>query len=340
MRKLATLCIATAVMVSACATAPTHRVSEAAPIVHKVGQSGLNVASSPRTAPRPAPAIIEPRERVVAAPQLPTDLPEVKDSVPEIDDLFDPSSVDNELYAHQRVGRTYKVFGKSYTPRHDPDYDETGIASWYGPKFHGRPTALGEPFDMHGMTAAHKTLPLNSLVRVTNLTTGKSMTLRVNDRGPFVDGRIIDLSKGAAVELGLLKDGLKRVRVQYAGPADPNDLDGAVSRMADTAESIPDVTPIERPEAERVAETQTYMSLRALGGAEPEEVKAPTFQPPVTVPFIAPTPRTAAPAFDPLPDVQPDEADGPLTLTIKGPIHLAQSKRIHRPERIIAATHD
>ena len=340
MRQLATLCIATAVMLSACATAPTHRVSEAAPIVHKVGQSGLNVASSPRIAPRPAPAVIEPRDRVVAAPQLPTRLPDVEHSVPEMDEMFDPQDVDTELYAHQRVGRTYKVFGKSYTPRHDPDYDETGIASWYGPKFHGRPTALGEPFDMHGMTAAHKTLPLNSLVRVTNLTTGKSMTLRVNDRGPFVDGRIIDLSKGAAVELGLLEDGLKRVRVQYAGPADPNDLDGAVSRMVDNATSVPDAPPTEQPEAERVADTQTYMSLRALGATEPEQVKAPITSAPKTAPFIAPVPQTAAPAFDPLPDVRPDEADGPLTLTIKGPIHLAQSKRIHRPERIIAATHD
>jgi rare lipoprotein A len=118
-----------------------------------------------------------------------------------------------------KVGRPYEVNGVWYTPRHEPNYDETGLASWYGEAFNGRPTALGERFDMNALSAAHKTLPLPSLVEVTNLDNGKTTTLRVNDRGPFVQGRIIDLSKGAAEELGMLRTGIARVRVRYVGPA-------------------------------------------------------------------------------------------------------------------------
>jgi len=88
--------------------------------------------------------------------------------------------------------------GKSYTPKHEPNYDVTGVASWYGPKFNGKPTATGEIYDMYDMTAAHKTLPLNSMLFVTNIENGKSIMVRLNDRGPFVGDRIIDLSKASA----------------------------------------------------------------------------------------------------------------------------------------------
>lgn len=115
--------------------------------------------------------------------------------------------------------RPYQVAGKWYTPRIDPDYDEKGVASWYGAQFHNRNTANGEVFDMDLVTAAHKTLPLPSIVEVTDLDTGKKIRVRVNDRGPFVDGRIIDLSKGAAEKLGTARKGLARVRVRYIGPA-------------------------------------------------------------------------------------------------------------------------
>lgn len=118
-----------------------------------------------------------------------------------------------------KVGRPYEVRGVWYTPRHDPDYDETGLASWYGEAHNGKPTALGERFDMNALSAAHKTLPLPSLVEVTNLENGRKATLRINDRGPFVEGRIIDLSKAAAEELGMLRAGVARVRVRYVGPA-------------------------------------------------------------------------------------------------------------------------
>jgi rare lipoprotein A len=115
--------------------------------------------------------------------------------------------------------RPYQIRGRWYHPREDPDYQEVGMASWYGDRFHGRPTATGETFDMNALTAAHKTLPLPGLVEVTNLETGRTVILRVNDRGPFVDGRIIDLSRGAARELGLLERGVGRVRVRYLGRA-------------------------------------------------------------------------------------------------------------------------
>lgn len=95
-----------------------------------------------------------------------------------------------------------------------PNYDEVGIASWYGPKFHGRPTANGEIYDMNALTAAHTTLPLPSIVRVTNLENGRSMLLRVNDRGPFVKGRLIDVSRRAAQLLGFAAKGTARVRVE------------------------------------------------------------------------------------------------------------------------------
>lgn len=114
--------------------------------------------------------------------------------------------------------RPYQVAGKWYTPKVDPDYDEKGIASWYGDQFHNRNTANGEVFDMDLITAAHKTLPLPSIVEVTDLDTGRKIRVRVNDRGPFVDGRIIDLSKGAAKKLGTYQKGVARVRVRYIGP--------------------------------------------------------------------------------------------------------------------------
>ena len=89
-----------------------------------------------------------------------------------------------------------------------------GVASWYGPRFHGRPTAYGETYDMNGMTAAHRNLPNGSLVRVTSLRTGRSRVLRINDRGPYIEGRELDLSYGAANSLGVAETGISRVRIE------------------------------------------------------------------------------------------------------------------------------
>ena len=113
-----------------------------------------------------------------------------------------------------KVGKPYQIKGTWYYPAEDYNYDETGIASWYGTKFHGRATANGEVFDMNGLSAAHRTLPMPSFVRVTNLESGRSLNLRLNDRGPFARGRIIDLSRRAAQLLGYETKGTARVRVQ------------------------------------------------------------------------------------------------------------------------------
>jgi rare lipoprotein A len=118
-----------------------------------------------------------------------------------------------------RVGAPYEINGVRYVPHEQPDYDETGIASWYGPGFHGHMTADGEVYDQNGISAAHATLPLPVSVRVTNLDNGRSLVVRVNDRGPFHEGRIIDLSARAAELLGFKGAGTAHVRVQYLGPA-------------------------------------------------------------------------------------------------------------------------
>ena len=117
-----------------------------------------------------------------------------------------------------KIGKPYEVFGVWYTPSDDRSYDAVGIASWYGPGFHGLDTANGERYEMDALTAAHKTLPMPSYVEVTNLTNGRVLVVRVNDRGPFVDGRIIDLSRRAAQLLGVDKAGTAKVRVRRVYP--------------------------------------------------------------------------------------------------------------------------
>ncbi|MGE0726162.1 MAG: septal ring lytic transglycosylase RlpA family protein [Alphaproteobacteria bacterium] len=113
-----------------------------------------------------------------------------------------------------KVGNPYQISGAWYYPKEDLEYVETGIASWYGSDFHGKSTANGESYDMHDMTAAHRTLPLPSMVRVTNLENGRTIALRVNDRGPFARGRIIDVSRRGAQLLGFERQGTAKVRVE------------------------------------------------------------------------------------------------------------------------------
>ena len=145
----------------------------------------------------------------------------------------------------------YEVFGQRYrTLRTSDGFEEEGVASWYGTKFHGRRTSSGEPYDMYAMTAAHKSLPLPSYVEVTNLENGKQVVVRVNDRGPFVDGRIIDLSYAAAHRIDMTDAGVARVRIRAVGPGD--------TRSARVA-AAPEPEPLEvaaEPRAIAVAEPQ------------------------------------------------------------------------------------
>lgn len=122
-----------------------------------------------------------------------------------------------------QVGKPYEVAGKWFTPKEQPNYDKTGVASWYGPQFNRRMTSNGEWFDMNELTAAHPTLPMPSYAKVTNLENGRDVIVRINDRGPFVGTRIIDLSRRSAEVLGFKGQGKADVRVQYIGPAPLND---------------------------------------------------------------------------------------------------------------------
>ncbi len=127
-----------------------------------------------------------------------------------------------------RVGQPYVIGGRTYVPEEDQNYRAEGLASWYGDDFHGRQTANGEVYDMHGISAAHPTLPLPSYARVTNLSNGRSLIVRVNDRGPYHNNRLIDLSVKASRLLDFHGDGLARVRVEYVSRAPLEGSDDSV----------------------------------------------------------------------------------------------------------------
>jgi rare lipoprotein A len=140
-----------------------------------------------------------------------------------------------------KVGEPYQIDNVWYYPHEQPDYDETGIASWYGPDFYGKYTANGELYDGNKLTAAHRTLPMPVNVRVTNLDNGKSIIVRVNDRGPYARGRIIDLSRRAAELLDVVQNGTAKVRVTYLGRADINGAPPADTTPAEIANALPAV---------------------------------------------------------------------------------------------------
>ena len=126
-----------------------------------------------------------------------------------------------------KVGNPYEIEGVSYFPQNYEEYEETGTASWYGDDFHGKPTANGETYDSLTMTAAHRTLPMPSMVRVTNLRNNKSVIVRVNDRGPFAKNRVIDVSQKAAEELGFKDKGTTDVHIQLLR----NDTDQLLEKL-------------------------------------------------------------------------------------------------------------
>jgi rare lipoprotein A len=193
----------------------------------------------------------------------PADLAAIADAVPRDEPL--------SRYAN----RPYTVLGKRYVPmREVAPYHATGIASWYGRKFHGQKTSSGEIYDMYSMTAAHKTLPIPSYARVTNPANGRSVIVRINDRGPFHAGRLIDLSYTAAWKLGYIGDGSARVEVDSVVP-------GAVLAAAPAAAEDESVDPIARLAvvADSPAESMPvvddaggiYLQLAAFGNADNAE---------------------------------------------------------------------
>ncbi len=170
--------------------------------------------------------------------------------------------------------KPYEIGGRWYYPKAQPDYDEIGLASWYGAAEHNHHTANGEIFDQFGLSGAHRTLPLPSVVEVTNLANGRRIRIRLNDRGPFVDGRLIDLSRGAAEQLGFSRQGLAKVRVRYISPAPPLAAEGVMQarlspRRATIAVPSPEPVLSAAPEAE--TETAPYAAPAAAVGAEAED---------------------------------------------------------------------
>lgn len=170
----------------------------------------------------------------------------------------------------QKIGEPYKVGDNSYTPEDVPSYDEVGYASWYGEELSGNQTANGEAFNPQGISAAHKTLPLPSYVEVTALDTGRTILVRVNDRGPFANDRLIDLSHGAAKQLGINQHGVTGVRVRKVNP---NEQERAVLRAG-------------APATERIGTPDSLLSILRRNLAKLPRPSAPIGQ-------------TAAPAYSP-----------------------------------------
>jgi rare lipoprotein A len=350
------LCALIGLGMSACASTNVVKMSEPAPITYKIGKGDAQFASLTR------PKAIDRTRQRRATPRLNAPLSQPIPYKPEYraepvapqrsGPQFDPNTVDVQLYSHQKLGQQYSINGQSYQPEHDPTYDVAGIASWYGEKFHGRPTATGEIYNMNDMTAAHRTLPLNSLLHVENLENGRSLIVRLNDRGPFVDTRIIDLSKGAAEALGAINGGLARVRVRYIGPADPNSAGQAVTPPLSVEQQprpqVPVPTPYSDPlpyEAPKPASPyesalptlpyenptpspqtpQVSLDYFDMPQAEPQFPDLPQYEP--NYPIAENSSPIAPHSPLPIPGVgqpMPDD-DSQITLTIKGPIHIAKS---------------
>lgn len=186
-----------------------------------------------------------------------------------------------------KLGEPYQVAGVWYVPKEEPNYDQQGVASWYGNEFHQKTTANGEIFDMTLPSAAHPTLPLPSIVEVTNLDNGKRINVRVNDRGPFVGGRIIDLSQEGARQLGFDRTGTANVRVRYVAPAPLGAPDAGLRYAA--------YTPTPAPSAQLPAAPIPYQGLTA---PSPAAVSSTPLEPiRVSNPVPAPQPVATAATY-------------------------------------------
>jgi rare lipoprotein A len=172
-------------------------------------------------------------------------------SSPRVVALGDPVPKGGGTY---RIGKPYVVAGRTYVPEENENYRAEGMASWYGDDFHGRLTANGEVFDMGSLTAAHPTLPMPSYARVTNLSNGRSLVVRVNDRGPYHGNRLIDVSNKAAELLEFKGNGVARVRVEYVGRAP---LEGSDDRQL--MATLRTGTPAPSPSMVRVASARPFV---------------------------------------------------------------------------------
>src|SRR5690606_19922429 len=229
------------------------------------------------------------------------------DYVPDVDCIPEPVVV---AEPRSQVGNRspYTVLGKQYKVLDRPHgYVEQGIASYYGSKFHGRRTSNMEVYDMYAFTAAHKTLPLPSFARVTNLENGKSVIVRVNDRGPFHEGRVIDLSYAAAVKLGIVARGTGRVEVRALVPGED---DGVRYAGAKARPAAPATATAARPAPAQTAPAAPATALDHLVQALPAEATPAPPQVLAPLPPAATAAAPVAPAASPTPPAS--AATGPL----------------------------
>ena len=216
------------VVLAACSSAPSPRIAQPAEPSPAVPAPVPASPSAP--APTPSSKYYSDDGPPLAAP---ADLDSVPDAVPRAEPL------------HRFANRPYAVLGRDYVPATTlKPYRERGIASWYGRKFHGQKTSTGEVYDMFAMTAAHPTLALPSYARVTNAATGRSVVVRINDRGPFLHGRVIDLSYAAAHRLGIAQKGSGEVIVEAILPAELGVVPAPLPPVTTTASAVTEAPPI------------------------------------------------------------------------------------------------
>ena len=235
-----------------------------------------------------------------AAEEIPANVAQIPDAVPQAEPRSNFGNPDS-----------YEVYGDHYVILKDTrGYKERGYASWYGKKFQGKRTSSGEPYDMFKMTAAHKTLPIPCYARVTNLDNGHSVVVRINDRGPFHEGRIIDLSYTAAVKLGSLGKGSIPVEVEAIDPSMPNPTTQFAANRPPAPLPVPAPIPVAAPAPAPPRLPAPTMSL-ALAAAPPAQMAVP---PPAASP--QPAPAVPAPTRLEVASSRPATASGPPVLTV------------------------
>lgn len=227
------------------------------------------------------------------------------------------------------VGKPYQIAGKTYVPKIDPDYKVVGLASWYGTDFHGRRTANGEVFDSASISAAHPTMPLPSYARLTSLGTGRSVIVRVNDRGPFHSNRVLDMSQRAADMLGVKRAGVAKIRVEYVGPA-PTEGDDSAFLLASyrgpaIGEPQADKPNVMLAAVEALPGVKTMMHVfDSSDSPKPAPAAAPAVMAAAAPADIAGTP---APAIDVVPLPRPVETFDYVTIASADPADfVAQSQ--------------
>lgn len=277
---------------AACGSAPKR--SDPPPAAERVPEhrdAAREVAHAPKRSPYP-PAQEDPSKRgdyVAGGLYAPHIQDRAPDEIPDVDAIPEPEV---KAEPRSRIGnRSYAVMGKRYEVRDSAEgYVEEGMASFYGSKFHGRKTSNHEVYDMYAFSAAHKTLPLPSYVRVTNLSNGKSVVVRVNDRGPFHAGRIIDLSYAAATKLGFTRQGTARVEVRALTPDEGRGGRETAARTPPT--QTPPVQTVE-DNAVSADEFERWMRERGIRFASAAATPATP-----TAPVPAPASATPSPSGD------------------------------------------